>query len=378
MDSLAGTLALNPVLGQSHAAYMIIRGIEAVAKGQDSFKSSKRTTIPSLFFLPPGVPKPPPRRRSPSSSGSTRNTSAMTEAVANNNGVKSAYFLQPVPAWSKTLTKEEKRVVGDLSYGVLYRRMVAGMMTLRERGLPIYDLGDIFATPRRHDPLNHIHYLADSDGVSVGNRLMAARIAWDGSEDYGRHTSAIHEGERRWPRRLLRGRLGFGAERAKRSPPRCGRSSCAHHRDEKHLSLLRGVVRRDHLHAGRQGQERETRLVHVEGDPDHPVNRGTLCPRARRCSTTSTTPTGSRCPRSGARARTSGKRFPGTRPSRASPANQGHARPHLRGQERQGPGGQPHARASACWRLHRHQRDWLPTGSSSPRWAFPSISKRRV
>src|SRR5260370_16801441 len=59
MGRLAGTLALNPILGQSHAAYMIIRGIEAVAKGKDSFKSSKRTPIPGLFALPKDIQASP-------------------------------------------------------------------------------------------------------------------------------------------------------------------------------------------------------------------------------------------------------------------------------------------------------------------------------
>jgi hypothetical protein len=175
MGRLAGTLALNPVLGQSHAAYMIIRGIEAVAKGQDSFKSSKRTTIPSMFFLPQGVPDQPEEIFA-IQLGLYQKYLRMTEAVARDNGVKSAYFLQPVPAWGKTLTEEEKRVVGSLGYRDLYRRMVAGMMTLGERGLPIYDLGDIFATQTGTIYADHIHYLADNEGVSVGNRMVAARI----------------------------------------------------------------------------------------------------------------------------------------------------------------------------------------------------------
>ncbi len=38
-------------------------------------------------------------------------------------------------------------------------------------------------------------------------------------------------------------------------------------------------LRRHHSHAGRQSQERHPQVVHVEGDPDHPINRGTLCPK---------------------------------------------------------------------------------------------------
>ena len=143
MGRLAGAMSINPVLGKSHAAYLLIRGIEAAAKGKDSFKSNKRTTIPSLFALPKDV-QDNPQRLFDVQLDLYQKYFRATEAVAHDNGVKSAYFMQPIPAWGKTLTDEERRVVGDLAYGELYRRMVAGMMTLSERGLPIYDLGDIF------------------------------------------------------------------------------------------------------------------------------------------------------------------------------------------------------------------------------------------
>jgi hypothetical protein len=96
--------------------------------------------------------------------------------VAHDNGVKTAYFFQPVPAFGKTLTEQEKRIVGDLSYGDTYRQIVAGMMTLRERGLPMYDLADIFANEKGTIYADHIHYWRDAAGESPGNRLMAARI----------------------------------------------------------------------------------------------------------------------------------------------------------------------------------------------------------
>jgi hypothetical protein len=184
MGRLAGTLALNPILGQSHAAYMIIRGIEAVAKGHDSFKSSKRTTIPSLFVLPKDI-QDDPGRLFAVQLGLYQKYLRETEAVAHDNGVKSAYFLQPVPAWGKTLTEQERRVVGDLSYRDIYRRIVTGMMTLGERGLPIYDLGDIFQDQKGTIYTDQIHYLADDKGVSPGNRLVAARIGALLAETWG-------------------------------------------------------------------------------------------------------------------------------------------------------------------------------------------------
>jgi hypothetical protein len=184
MGRLAGTLALNPILGQSHAAYMIIRGIEAAAKGKDSFKSSKRTTIPSLFVLPKDI-QDDPERLFAVQLGLYQKYFREAEAVAHDNGVKSAYFLQPVPAWGKTLTEQEKRVVGDLSYRDIYRRIVAGMMTLGERDLAIYDLGDIFKDQKGTIYTDQIHYRSSTDGDSPGNRMMAARIGALLAETWG-------------------------------------------------------------------------------------------------------------------------------------------------------------------------------------------------
>jgi len=33
------------------------------------------------------------------------------------------------------------------------------------------------------------------------------------------------------------------------------------------------------MYGSGQGQERDDSIIHIEGDPDHPVNRGTLCPK---------------------------------------------------------------------------------------------------
>ena len=175
MGRLAGAMSINPILGKSHAAYLLIRGIEAAAKGKDSFKSNKRTTIPSLFALPKDI-QDNPQRLFDVQLDLYQKYFRATEAVAHDNGVKSAYFMQPIPAWGKTLTDAERRVVGDLAYGELYRRMVAGMMTLSQRGLPIYDLGDIFKNDTSTIYADQIHYLADAAGHSPGNRMVAARI----------------------------------------------------------------------------------------------------------------------------------------------------------------------------------------------------------
>ncbi len=55
--------------------------------------------------------------------------------------------------------------------------------------------------------------------------------------------------------------------------------ACEYRRNPQHLSLLFGCLRRHPLFQGdvRKGEKAE--LVHVEGDTDHPTNRGTLCPK---------------------------------------------------------------------------------------------------
>ncbi len=184
MGRIAGSLALNPILGRSHAAYMVVRGIEQAAKGKDIFKSSKKTTLNSIFHMPNDIRTNIPRAFEVQL-GLFQKYWRATDAVARDNNVKSAFFLQPAPAIDKVLTEEEKRVVGDLGYRDLYARMTAGMMTLRERGLPIYNLADVFADQKGTIYADHIHVVRAPDGESLGNRLLAARIAELLAETWG-------------------------------------------------------------------------------------------------------------------------------------------------------------------------------------------------
>jgi hypothetical protein len=172
---LAGALAANPLLGHSHAAYMVIRGIEAMAKSKDSFKSAKKTTLAGMFALPDDIRRNPDREFAVQLGLYQKYTRAI-EAVARDNAIKTAYFLQPVPPYGKALTEEEKKGAGDLSYGDIYRKMVAGMMTLRDRGLAIYDLGDLLKDEKGTFYADDIHFIRVKGAESPGYRLMAARV----------------------------------------------------------------------------------------------------------------------------------------------------------------------------------------------------------
>ena len=173
-----------PVLGHSHAAYMIIRGIESVAKSKDVFVSKKKTTLNSLFRLPDDV-RGNGEKVFQVQLALYQKYNRMIEAVARENGVKAAYFVQPVPAWGKELTETEKQKAGDLSYGPLYRRMVDGLMTLRERGLKIYDLGDMLKDVKDTIYTDDVHFFRVVGGPSKGYSLMAERMARDLSEAWG-------------------------------------------------------------------------------------------------------------------------------------------------------------------------------------------------
>ncbi|MFI5000116.1 MAG: hypothetical protein ACHQK9_09580 [Reyranellales bacterium] len=184
MGRIAGTLANTPILGHSHAAYMVVRGIEAVAKSKDVFKSNKRTTLTGLFAMPEDIRKDPDLEFAVQL-GLYQKYARGIEALAKDNNVRTAYFLQPAPAWGKELTEEEKTNAGDLSYRDLYRRIVAGMLNLRGRGLAVFDLGDLLKDEKGTIYADDIHFWRTADGESRGYRLMAARMGQLLAETWG-------------------------------------------------------------------------------------------------------------------------------------------------------------------------------------------------
>jgi hypothetical protein len=184
MGRFANMLALNPVLGHSHATYMIVRSIEALAKGRGFVKSDKRTTLDSIFALPPDILGDGEKIFAYQLALYKKYQSAL-EAVAHDNGVKAAYFFHAVPAYRKTLTAAEKAVVGDLSYGPLYRRMVESMLAQRSSGMAVFDLGDLLVDVKETVYVDDAHFYRSPNGESLGYRLMARAIAEDVAQAWG-------------------------------------------------------------------------------------------------------------------------------------------------------------------------------------------------
>jgi hypothetical protein len=101
------------------------------------------------------------------------------DAIAARYKMRAIFFLQPVPAISKTLTEEEKKAVqSDLfSYRDLYRRAVDRLLEGSREGIEIHSLLDVFENERGTIYGDPIHFAADATGDSRGNRLVAAAIA---------------------------------------------------------------------------------------------------------------------------------------------------------------------------------------------------------
>ena len=184
LGRMAGGVAGTPLLGHSHAAYVLFRTLEVLAKSQGALRSAKRTTPESIFALPKDVVGDGERIFATQLSLFQKYQRGM-EVIARDYDVRTAYFFQPVPAYGKTLTRQEKAVVGDLSYVGLYRRMVDEMMRQRELGMPVFDLGDLFIDVKATVYADGSHLLRSFHGESEGYRIMAKRVAADVASAWG-------------------------------------------------------------------------------------------------------------------------------------------------------------------------------------------------
>ena len=182
---VAGVLTRIPLLDHSHAAYMLVRGIEALAKSRDVAGSGKRTTLNGLFTLPADIANDPEKLFQTQLALYQKYERAI-EAVAKDNGVRTAYFLQPIPGYGKTLTDDEKRTA-DFDLVDRYRRIVAGMLSLRQRGLAVFDLGDVFESEKGRIYADRIHCWRDPGpkAESRGYTVMAERVAQDLAQAWG-------------------------------------------------------------------------------------------------------------------------------------------------------------------------------------------------
>jgi hypothetical protein len=166
-------VARNRILSRSQAVSIVLARVDASLR-QDLQSAQPKTTVNTIFALPAGWGE---EKRIAWADGQYRKYIRAMDAVAEQNGVLAAHFIQPVPAIAKPLTEAEKRVVGDLGYRERYRRITNDVLALASEGTPIYSLLDLF----EHNPhtlyADVIHLRQAPDGESEGYRLMAERMA---------------------------------------------------------------------------------------------------------------------------------------------------------------------------------------------------------
>ncbi|MBI4598369.1 MAG: hypothetical protein HY737_08230 [Candidatus Omnitrophica bacterium] len=94
----------------------------------------------------------------------------MMNVIAESRQIRRLFLIQPVPALGKRLTADERKVVGDLSYGAAYQRMTDRLLQLKGERVPIYSLLDVFdrSTDSLYQDAVHVS--------SEGNRIMVRRI----------------------------------------------------------------------------------------------------------------------------------------------------------------------------------------------------------
>jgi hypothetical protein len=162
-------------LSRSQAAYLVLARIDAYVKQEQViYTERERTNINTMFALPDGWDE---EHRLGWATGQYRKYVRAMDAVAAQNHVLAAHFIQPAPAIGKPLTEEEKAVVGDLGYRARYERMTGDVLALAKEGSPIFSLLDLFDHNTQTLYADVIHLRQEPDGASEGYRLMAERMA---------------------------------------------------------------------------------------------------------------------------------------------------------------------------------------------------------
>jgi hypothetical protein len=167
-------LSQKTVIKYSHAAFLFTKGVDRLLKKIPVSLQAKKTTLESVFALPADWNE---KQRQDWTIQKYQNYIRSMNALANQYNLKSAYFIQPVPAIDKILTVEEKLVVGDLSYAEKYQQMTNQLLKLRQENIAVFSLLSIFKNFNDAVYSDHIHLLFNPDSTSSANEKMANIIA---------------------------------------------------------------------------------------------------------------------------------------------------------------------------------------------------------
>jgi hypothetical protein len=158
------------LLSHSYAAHGLSKLTRELirAQGERETAGRRKTTMSSLFAFPEGWDA---ARRFDWNLEEYKKYVRVMDVTAQRLGVKRAFFIQPVPAIQKTLTTDERRVVGRLDFRDGYEKMASALLSLRQEGIPVTSLLNVFADVKEAVYRDEVHCL------DAGYQIMAARIA---------------------------------------------------------------------------------------------------------------------------------------------------------------------------------------------------------
>ena len=168
----------NPLLSRSYLSYFLSTRIRnKIAEGftLKEKQDDKNITVESIFSLPDEWDD---EKKFKYNIEQYKKYIRMINYISREMMIKTAHFIQPVPAIGKELSFYEKSVVGDLSYGKDYLRMTAELLKLHDEQIPIYSLLNLLEDEKETiygDLIHFYHKLPDY--LSPGNRLMAEEIS---------------------------------------------------------------------------------------------------------------------------------------------------------------------------------------------------------
>jgi hypothetical protein len=161
------------LLADSHAAFLMASALAASANANNQ---NDAALFMKMMALPQSVSSSPQELFSWQLAQYAKYLRVMN-AIARDYETRAMFFLQPVPAIGKVLTEDEKRASPDLSYGVRYGAIVAGLESLRNQGIDVRSLLHVFDREKETIYADDIHPFRSADGESRGYRLIAAEMA---------------------------------------------------------------------------------------------------------------------------------------------------------------------------------------------------------
>jgi hypothetical protein len=180
MGRIAGWLSQG-VTAHSHAAYLL--AVALAGKPPDDNSGFGAKTYANMMGLPKEIAASPSAYMDWQIAQYAKYI-RMMDLSAREFGIKSMFFLQPVPAVDKPLTAEESRNTPDKSYGPRYVEIVRRLLALRERNIEIRSMLDVFKDETGTIYVDDIHPKRENMD-SRGYSLIAARMAQEMAGTWG-------------------------------------------------------------------------------------------------------------------------------------------------------------------------------------------------